>query len=288
MAFSDNTLKILMRLSYLDCSRSLEDAFTAGQVISFETAFNDMLKVPTNAVQPQMFFARKLAPVVGNHDELLRLEFLGQVTDRKGGFSASAFRDIDGERALVYRGTNSPADIIDDWQMSVKGSTKQKLETILFFDVYGQPDGHPIRLAGHSLGGGLVAYLFMLVAEDRDDVDALVINSAYFPDPEISQSVGILADRRFRSECDVHDGLWLFYQIMADEANHERLSRPLQSFAQAIGVPSYAELVEQKKTELLDSFTVISQVHWEYLQKAITDCGAANYLRGHTTIQCDI
>lgn len=255
MAVSDNTLKIMMRLAYLDASPATNRKAMETGGLTFAEMYASIMAWPINALESQALFSRRLNARLDTHPELLRLTFLGQITDRAGGFSAIAFQDTDGERILAFRGTNAPLDLVDDWMMSVQKSDRQKLEAILFFDIYGQPSGEPIHLVGHSMGGGLVAFLFMLIADDRPDVIAHVLNSAYFPGPDTDDLVERLGDVRFMSEEDANDGLHRFYQLIA---------------------------------QATPQWKAIYEIHEQYMRKSIYDLGSRNLLRGHMVIPCDI
>lgn len=255
MAVSDNTLKILMRIAYLDASPAINRKALDAGGLTFAEMYASIMSWPINALESQALFSRRLNTRLEMHPELLRLTFLGQITDRTGGFSAAAFQDIDGERILAFRGTNAPLDLVDNWMMSLKKSDRQKLEAILFFDIFGQPSGEPIHLIGHSMGGGLVAFLFMLIADERLDVVAHVLNAAYFPGPDTDGLIDRLGDARFMSEGDANDGLHRFYHLAAQSSPQWR---------------------------------AIYEIHKQYMRKSVYDSGARNLLRGHMVIPCDI
>jgi len=282
MPVSLNTQKILMRLSYLQVPPEVNDRAIRGGVVGFDEVFAAMMGFPINRIEPQMATARKLNAVLDNHPELLRLRFLGQQTHDKGGFSAMAYGDTDGERVAAFRGSNRPLDYIDDWQMTVRSSDSQLLDAIDFYDTFlRRPNGSPVRLAGHSLGGGLATYLFILVAPTRNDVFACVVNSAFFPTPDTDSGVGILASERYASYSDVGDALYKFYQVMAKAPQA----------AQAINDSDRIALTVPQNVidgPVVSVWPGILDVYETYMRKNLTDNAPNNPLRGHMTIAVDL
>lgn len=241
-----------------------------------------MMSLPMNRIEPQMVTARKLNSVLDKHPELLKLRFLGQQTHEKGGFSVMAYRDTDGERVAAFRGSNRPLDYVDDWQMTVRSSDAQLLGAIDFYDTFlRRPNGSPVRLVGHSLGGGLATYLFILVAPTRRDVFACVVNSAFFPTPDTDSSVDILASERYVSYSDVSGALYKFYQLMAKAPQTVRAINDSDKTALTVSQNVIDHPVVSVWPGILD-------VYEKYMRKNLTDNAPNNPLRGHMTIAVDL